>query len=198
MEEKKFQEALREFAEQELAIKSRAAKVHADVNQTYGNEEELPYSYHLDRVAEAVKKFGYSIIWEKDDVLPVLFGAYFHDSIEDARLTYHDVMKIASVFMTKEQAYHATEIVYALTNEKGRNRHERANDKYYDGIRYIPYAPLVKACDRYANYSYAKETASRMEKCYRDEMKEFLEKLTPATLDVRFSIPQELKDALSA
>ena len=64
----------------------------------------------------------------------------------------------------------ATEIVYALTNEKGRNRHERANEKYYAGIRDTMYAPLVKACDRLANYNYAKETHSRMVSCYEKEM----------------------------
>ena len=72
--------------------------------------------------------------------------------------------------MTEAQAYMAAEIVYALTNEKGRNRHERANDKYYEGIRNTKYAPLVKACDRLSNYEFAKATKSRMVKMYESEM----------------------------
>ena len=111
---------------------------------------------------------------KKEDILPVLFGAYFHDSIEDARLTYNDVKKIAEKYMSSEQAFLATEIVYALTNEKGRNRHERANDKYYEGIRNTKYAPLVKACDRLSNYEFAKATKSRMVKMYESEMDEFI------------------------
>jgi len=67
--------------------------------------------------------------------VPLFFGGYYHDSIEDARLTYNDVMKVARNMMTEEQALMATEIVYALTNEKGRTRAERAGEKYYQGIR---------------------------------------------------------------
>jgi ATP phosphoribosyltransferase regulatory subunit HisZ len=58
------------------------------------------------------------------------FAALFHDSIEDARLTYNDVLSIAKEYMTEGYAKASTEIVYALTNEKGRNRKERANEKY--------------------------------------------------------------------
>ena len=37
-----------------------------------------------------------------------MFGAYFHDSIEDARLTYNDVHKIALEYMNEDQAIIAT------------------------------------------------------------------------------------------
>ena len=40
--------------------------------------------------------------------------------------------------------------MYALTNEKGRTRAERAGVKYYEGIRAVPYAPMVKLADRMA------------------------------------------------
>ena len=133
--------------------RDRAGKIHRDVNQFY---EFKPYAYHLNQVAACVTRYLSSVLSDEEDILPVLFAAYFHDSIEDARLTYNDVRKIASEYMEQEQAFLAAEIVYALTNEKGRNRKERANDKYYEGIRTTPYAPLVKACDRLANYSYAK------------------------------------------
>ena len=174
MEKKEYILAEREIAAQELAIRECAAKTHADVNQRYG-EENYPYFYHLDKVGRLVSKYLPDIIVDKEDILPVLFGAYFHDSIEDARLTYNDVNKIASKFMSSAQAYLATEIVYALTNEKGRNRNERANEKYYEGIRECKYAPLVKACDRLANYNYAKEHKTRMAAIYEKEMDEFID-----------------------
>ena len=46
--------------------------------------------------------------------------------------------------MTNEQCITAAEIVYALTNDKGRTRKERAGEHYYAGIRETPYAPFVK------------------------------------------------------
>ena len=171
MDRKQFNAFLGAKEDIELEIRKKANEVHTAVNQWY---DEKPYFYHLNKVAEHVIEYLPSIIEKEDDIFPVIFSAYFHDSIEDARLTYNDVKKIASQFMSDSQAFLATEIVYALTNEKGRNRHERANDKYYQGIRECKYAPLVKACDRLSNYEYAKSTKSKMVKCYEKEMDEFI------------------------
>ena len=171
MDRKQFSAFLGAKGDIELEIRKKANDVHTAVNQWY---DEKPYFYHLNKVAENVIEYLPSIIEKEEDILPVIFSAYFHDSIEDARLTYNDVKKIASEFMSDSQAFLATEIVYALTNEKGRNRHERANDKYYQGIRECKYAPLVKACDRLSNYEYAKSTKSKMVKCYEKEMEEFI------------------------
>lgn len=175
----------------ELSIRNKIAKIHEDVNQHY---DEKPYFYHLNKVVTLVLEYLPSICERFEDIVPVLFGAYFHDSIEDARLTYNDVMKIAKEYMPDGQALLATEIVYALTNEKGKNRHERANEKYYAGIRNTMYAPLVKACDRLANYNYAKETHSRMVSCYEKEMEYFIGCLLPNDMNVDspYSIPEEL------
>ena len=178
MDQNVFLTELGKVTKEELAIRNMAKNVHASVNQYYGNNHE--YAYHINKVAYFVASYLHLILNNPEDILPVIFGAYFHDSIEDARLTYNDVMKIAKEYMNDEQAFLATEIVYALTNEKGRNRHERANGKYYEGIRNIPYAPLVKACDRLANYEYSKSTEGNtsMRKAYEKEMDEFIFKLT--------------------
>lgn len=194
MERVVFENFMKDNAALELDIRERIAKIHADVNQHY---DEKPYFYHLDKVARLAYKYLHYIVEKTEDIIPVIFAAYFHDSIEDARLTYNDVMKIGKEYMNDKQALLATEIVYALTNEKGRNRHERANEKYYFGIRVIPYAPLVKACDRLANYNYAKETHSRMVSCYEKEMDYFVGCITPTTEnDIRFTLPTELVAAL--
>ena len=195
MDFKKFNAYIGSIADIELAIRQRVAKIHEDVNQHY---DEHPYFYHLAMVAENAMNFLPEILEKPEDIIPVLFASYFHDSIEDARLTYNDVKKIALEYMSEEQALLATEIVYALTNEKGRNRHERANDKYYEGIRRIPYAPMVKACDRLANYEYAVQTNSRMVNMYRKEMEDFINNITLETTDPRFHIPETLKDCLLA
>jgi hypothetical protein len=71
----------------------------------------------------------------------------------------------------------AADIIYAVTNEKGKNRSERANDKYYEGIRNTKGAVFVKLCDRIANVQYSKMTKSRMFEMYRKENDNFMTKL---------------------
>ena len=133
----------------------------------------------------------------EEDVLPLFFGAYYHDSIEDARLSYNVVMHTARLLMTEEQALLATEIVYALTNDKGRSRKERAGERYYKGIRETPYAPFVKLCDRLANitFSCAEKDGSNqhMREVYKQEVPHFLECINPRrTDDCRFLVPNEV------
>ena len=179
-------------------IRNDAHALHASVNHAY--DRIRPYGFHLDMVVNWVRKYIEEVCVSEQDILPIYFAAYYHDSIEDARLSYNDVMKIAKEVMDEEQAYLATEIVYALTNEKGRNRAERANEKYFAGIREIPYAPFVKLADRLANTSYAfsKGTADslRMSKVYREELPGFLEALKVKGNDVRFSLPAAMVEDL--
>ena len=89
-------------------------------------------------------------------------------------------------------------MVYALTNEKGRTRAERANDKYYQGIRETPYAPFLKLSDRLANAGYSCSQVgsgagnSRMKQVYSSEWPHFLAAITSASEDVRYSLPPEM------
>lgn len=194
MERKEFENYMQEYADRIEEIRLSAHLLHQSVNQTYGND--LPYGYHLDMVVNGIRDFGHLVCVAKDDVLPLFFGGYYHDSIEDARLTYNDVLKTARGFMTEEQALMATEIVYALTNDKGRTRAERAGERYYKGIRETPYAPFVKLCDRLANITFScsgvNEDSMRMKSVYKDEMPHFLSCINPRrTDDDRFLVPQE-------
>lgn len=179
-------------------VRNDAHTLHASVNHAY--DRIRPYGFHLDMVVNWVRKYIGEVCRDERDVLPIFFAAFYHDSIEDARLTYNDVMKIASELMDEEQAFLATEIVYALTNEKGRNRAERANEKYFAGIRDVPYAPFVKLADRLANTSYAfsKGTADslRMSKVYREELPGFLAALKVETDDIRFILPEAMVEDL--
>jgi len=179
-------------------VRNDAHTLHASVNHAY--DRIRPYGFHLDMVVNWVRKYIGEVCRDERDVLPIFFAAFYHDSIEDARLTYNDVMKVAEQLMDKEQAFLATEIVYALTNEKGRNRAERANEKYYAGIRDVPYAPFVKLADRLANTSYAfsKGTADslRMSKVYREELPGFLAALKVETDDIRFILPEAMVEDL--
>ena len=86
-----------------------------------------------------------------------------------AHLLHNDVKKRCG--------YEVAEIVYALTNEKGRTREERANDKYYNGIRALETATYVKLCDRLANFSYSVAHNQRMAEIYRNELPHFKQML---------------------
>ena len=191
MTKENFEAYLVQSVERIEKIRESAYELHRSVNQTYG--DGLPYGYHLDMVANAVREFGYLVCADEDDIIPMLFAAYYHDSIEDARQTYNDVMNRARTMMTESQARMATEIVYALTNDKGRTRAERAGERYYQGIRETPYAPFVKLADRRANITYSckgqGEANAHMREVYKNELPHFLEAINAPSSDIRFSLP---------
>ncbi len=199
MEKTVFEEYLEQQDKQIEAIRQSAHQLHESVNQTYG--KGLPYGYHLDMVVHNIRLFGHLVCVDQEDVLPMMFGGYYHDSIEDARLSYNDVMAVAKRFLTVEQAFMATEIVYALTNDKGRTRAERAGERYYAGIRQTPYAPFVKLCDRLANISFSCAGDGRdslhMKEVYKREVPHFLESINSHSDDPRLQVPQEAVIALS-
>jgi (p)ppGpp synthase/HD superfamily hydrolase len=157
---------------------------HSSTNHMY--DTYLPYEFHLRMVAHIAKKYSHLLDDEVDyftgkkeydrgrDVTVTLRtaclrAAWGHDLIEDTRVSYNDV--------EENLGQEAAEIIYALTNEKGKNRKERANDKYYEGIRNTPGAVFVKLCDRIANVQYSKMTGSRMFEMYKKENNHFLDSL---------------------
>ena len=81
-------------------------------------------------------------------------------------MTYNDIKKLIGEF--------STEIVHAVTNEKGKTREERANKTYYLNIRKVPMASFVKMCDRIANVRYSKLIGSRMYEKYKRENEHFM------------------------
>ena len=151
-----------------LFAKEFAINAHANVNQLYDGQ---PYAVHLCKVVSVAEKFIHLVPIDWRDC--VLAACWLHDTIEDARLTYNDIKKQFGVRIA--------DMVYALSNEKGKTRAERANDKYYKGIRDTPDATFVKLCDRIANFEYSKQTKSRMEDCYREENEHFISQLYDPT-----------------
>lgn len=170
------------------ALSQKAAQVHAKVNQTYG--DGLPYAFHLRLTASYVTRFSFLLPIKEEEIETVYAAAYFHDSLEDARLTYNDLTKLLSELKQAHglelDVQAATEAVYALTNDKGRTRAERAGEKYYAGIRATKYAPFLKMCDRLANirYSTLHGLPTRMQKVYAQEMPHFLASIG--------NVPQEM------
>jgi (p)ppGpp synthase/HD superfamily hydrolase len=133
-----------------------AQKCHIDTNHLYDGG---PYFYHLQGVATIAERFiGYFPIEMHDAILA---AAWSHDTIEDTRQTYNDVKTAIG-----EQA---ADIVYALTNEKGKNRKARANEKYYSEMKLVPGAVFVKLCDRLSNIIHSVSSKSSMLQAYRKE-----------------------------
>lgn len=138
---------------------------HRATNHFY--DTYLPYEFHLNMVAQVAKDFAHIITYA--DIEIVKLAAYGHDLIEDTRVSYNDVVEVLGV--------EAADIIYAVSNEKGKTRKERANEKYYAGIRSTPYAVYVKLCDRIANVQYSKMTKSRMFEMYKKENDHFIKEL---------------------
>lgn len=156
---------------------------HQNTNHFY--DTYLPYEFHLRMVNQVAKDFQTLLDDTKDystgedfrgpmqDQMTLrgacLLATWGHDLIEDTRVSYNDV----KLHLGQE----AADIVFAVTNEKGKNRKERANDKYYEGIRNTKGAVFVKLCDRIANVQYSKMTKSRMFEMYKKENEDFMTNL---------------------
>lgn len=112
---------------------------HSSVNHYYGQTE---YLVHLDSV------FAYGCVFirfvPKELRVDFLIACYAHDLIEDARLSYSDVKRRFGSIVA--------DMVYAVTHGKGKTRKEKASKEYYRGIKEVPYADLLKICDRLSNY----------------------------------------------
>lgn len=139
-------------------------EAHRSVNHTYDGK---PYETHLELVYEAGLQFIHLIPEKYRDA--VLAACWSHDTIEDCRKTYNDVRKALNELVA--------ELTYAVTNEKGKTRKERANHKYYNDIRNTPFATYVKLCDRIANMKYSKQSGSSMHDTYKKELGEFVAQL---------------------
>ena len=157
---------------------------HRKTNHFY--DTYLPYEFHLRMVNHTAEQWKHLLddkldyFTGKENVgargdetvtlrTACLLATWGHDLIEDARVSYNDVKD--------NLGQEVADIVYAVTNEKGKTRKERANDKYYEGIRSTPGAVFVKLCDRIANVQYSKMTGSRMFEMYKKENINFMVQL---------------------
>lgn len=194
MNRKIFEDFVNRHEDIVTKIRTAAWALHEQVGQTY--DKTLPYGHHLSMVADSALQYGHIVVAREEDILPIIFGAYYHDSMEDARLTYNNVRQTGEQYMTAEQALMAAEIVFALTNDKGRTRAERAGERYYAGIRATPYAPFVKLCDRLANMRYSHSGSGavnqHMLEVYCTEWPHFLANITVDGEDPRFLLPKEM------
>lgn len=156
-------------------------KQHQDTNHLY--DGYLPYQFHLKMCLGVYDQFKYLLdskrsyytgddIYRSDDISlrdAVYLAVAGHDLIEDTRQSYNDVKNVLG--------QEAADIVFAVTNETGKTRKERANAKYYEKIRNTKGAIFVKLCDRIANVQYGKLVKSPQVQMYKKELPEFLAEL---------------------
>jgi len=169
-------------------------------NQKYG--DSLPYSFHLKCVEAQGEKFIHlimegNVLNQKNQFSTTVSykdiirgGLSMHEAIEDFRLTYNDIKdKTTEVFGNYLAGEVVADIVYCVTDEKGKTRKERKSDKYYQELSENSLAVFVKLADISANTLYSKLTNSNMyqkyksefehfkEMCYKEEYKEFFDYL---------------------
>lgn len=138
-----------------------------ECNQTYGGSLKLPYSFHLKCVmSNAVKYKKYIADYS---FYKVILGCAGHDLIEDARMTYNDIKELLGEV--------AANIVYACTEEKGRNRAERHSQKFFDELKENRLAVFVKLCDILANATFSRLTNSGMWYKYKKEFSNLIHQL---------------------
>lgn len=114
----------------------------------------LPYSRHLHYVDEEARKFMHFIPGDK--VFLVRAACYGHDLIEDARITYNDIIEVArKKGVSPKSAEELAEIIFLCTEMRGRNRAERKNDVFYQQLAQNELAVFVKLCDIIANLKYS-------------------------------------------
>ena len=128
-------------------------------NQKY--DKILPYSFHLKCVIEQGKKYYKSCFNGDKYYNSVIIACAGHDLIEDARFSYSDVADLSGIF--------EADIIYACTDEKGKNRKQRHSDKFFEELSQNRFAVYVKLCDIISNVLYSLLTNSSMYSKYQDE-----------------------------
>jgi (p)ppGpp synthase/HD superfamily hydrolase len=127
----------------------------AHAGQVYAGE--VPYTVHLDNVVNVLARFN-----ETGDVM--VCAGRLHDSVEDTNTSYNDI--------AKRFGLEVAELVYAVTNELGRNRKEKA-EKTYPKIHAAGLAATrLKLADRIANVEYGMANGGKND-MYKEEYRYF-------------------------
>lgn len=151
-----------------------ATKGHNDTNHMYG---DASYTIHLSHVVDVAQRFIHLVPVASRPI--VIAACWLHDSIEDARMSYNDILKVFKYGGDENTAKAIAEIVRAVTNYgRGRNRQERMPDFIYEEIRNTTGATFTKLSDRIANIEfggksdmYKKEHPHFKEMLYNEDYK---------------------------
>ncbi len=122
-----------------LVARARELATTAHAGQRYG---ELPYTAHLERVEEVVRRFPHTAVMRA--------AAWLHDSVEDTPLTLAEVEAAVGGEVAA--------IVAAVTDQPGASRAERKARTLPVLAAASPEARAVKLADRIANLEAARTT----------------------------------------
>jgi (p)ppGpp synthase/HD superfamily hydrolase len=158
-----------------IAGRDFALTAHRENHQLY--DGYLPYEFHLRLAVKTATEFVGVLVPHAYELEDILSAVWCHDVLEDTFRTYNDLKEGVNT--------NVADIVYAVTNEKGKTRKERANAKYYEGIKATEYAVFVKLCDRIANVTYGRYIAfnDKLYQMYQRENDKFLQALAGKQLD---------------
>ena len=129
-------------------LKEIARKQYNDANCRYGDNE---YIYHIDMVVDIL--INHNVFNKSEDTNDTLVAALYHDSMEDAKQTYNDILKITGK--------NVADIVLGVTDVPAENRlmkHLLTMGKTVRDHRAI----ILKMCDILANATFSKQTGSSM------------------------------------
>ena len=127
----------------------------------------LPYTEHLRRVDNQVVYFCQKENLSWPDELHLRCAAWLHDSVEDTDLSVDDIRK--------ELGEEVSKLVWAVTDEPGRNRSER-HRLTYPKIKATRHATLLKLADRTVNTTVSNSNSSFF-KMYQKEFPSFKDAL---------------------
>lgn len=132
---------------------------------------ETHLQYVVDEIADLLADADFNVYSFTDDFCEDLLSCgYLHDNMEDCGTTFNQLKDTFNEFIAN--------VVYACTNEKGKTRKERQNDKFYSELAAQEYASFVKLADRIANTWYSKQSGSSMYQKYISERENFITKAT--------------------
>ena len=166
-------------------VREYAIGCHVRAGKLY--DGYLPYEFHLRMVVGVAHRFKHLVPEAMFET--IVGGCWNHDNIEDTGETFNDVKAVCGTAIAN--------LAFALSNNKGKTRKERADEKYYEDIRNEAFADYCKLCDRIANIEYGVMTAwagGRMLDMYRKENEHFCNQLpNPRYDEMRNRIHQLLK-----
>lgn len=133
------------------------ASIYAGIKHQYQKYDDYPYTYHLNKVFEILKRF------DTDDE-ELLAAAWLHDSVEDTDATVDEIRLLFGDSIA--------DLVWRVTDEPGKNRKER-HANTYPKIKASDRAVKLKLADRIANVEKSIESSDKLLGMYRKEFDGF-------------------------
>jgi (p)ppGpp synthase/HD superfamily hydrolase len=178
----------------DITVKERKARALAisatqETNHKYDGRE---YIVHLALVRDVAERYKHLIPEDKREDL--FCACWCHDLIEDNRLTYNDIKAVLGETVA--------DYVYGVTDEKGKTRADRQNDKFYAELFANIYSAILKLFDREANIEYGRyyqndASNTKMIGGYRKSFPKMKEKYIAAGITIAEPIIRDIETLLS-